>query len=180
MRFETDKCVGVIVDVQERLFTFMQQKERLETNLIILIKGLRVLGVPLLKTQQYTSGLGPTIDSVDDAMGGLQIIEKLSFSCCEEPSFNETLEGKGRKHVILAGIESHVCVLQTALDLVLNGYVPVVVEDCISSRKDSDRTTALLRMQAEGVRLTSYESILLELCRKAGSDAFKEILRLIK
>ncbi len=67
MRFETDKCVGVIVDVQERLFTFMQQKERLETNLIILIKGLRVLGVPLLKTQQYTSGLGPTIDSVDDA-----------------------------------------------------------------------------------------------------------------
>jgi isochorismate hydrolase len=180
MRFEADKCVGVIVDVQERLFTFMQRKERLEKNLIILIKGLKVLGVPLLKTQQYTSGLGPTIDSVDDALGGLPVIEKLSFSCCEEPLFNKALEGVGRKHVILAGIESHVCVLQTALDLVHDGYVPVVVEDCISSRKDSDKTTAILRMQAEGVRLASCESILLELCREAGSEAFKEILRLIK
>jgi len=180
MRFERDKCVGVIVDVQERLYTFMQQKEQLEKNLIVLIKGLRVLGVPLIKTQQYTSGLGPTIDSVDDAMGELPIVEKLSFSCCGEPSFMRALEGAGRKHVILAGIESHVCVLQTALDLLQNGYVPVVVEDCISSRKDSDRATARLRMQAEGVRLSSCESILLELCREAGSDLFKKILPLIK
>lgn len=180
MRFEKDTCVGVVVDVQERLFTSMQHKEQLEKNLIILIKGLGTLGVPLLKTQQYTSGLGPTIDSVDEAMGGLPIIEKLSFSCCEEPSFMEALKEKRRKQVILAGIESHVCVLQTALDLVQGGYVPVVVEDCISSRKDSDRATALLRMQAEGVRLSSYESILLELCREAGSDTFKRILPLIK
>ena len=180
MRFDREACVGVIVDVQERLFAFMQQKELLETNLNILIKGLQVLGIPLLKTQQYTSGLGPTIDSVDDAMGGLPIIEKLSFSCCHEPSFMQALEQVGRKRVILAGIESHVCVLQTSIDLLQAGYVPVVVVDCISSRKDSDKATALLRMQAEGVQLTSYESILLELCREAGSDTFKEILRLIK
>jgi nicotinamidase-related amidase len=180
MRFERERCVGVIVDVQERLFAFMQRRELLETNLIKLIKGMQVLGVPLLKTQQYTSGLGPTVPSVEDALGGLQIIEKLSFSCCDEPSFNTALEKQGRKQVILAGIEAHVCVLQTAVDLVQKGYIPVVVEDCISSRKDSDKATALLRMQAEGVRITSYESILLELCREAGSDAFKEILRLIK
>ena len=180
MRFEREMCVGVVVDVQERLFRSMQHKEQLEKNLIILIRGLEALGVPLLKTQQYTKGLGPTIDSVNEEMGSIPAIEKLSFSCCEEPSFMKALEKVGRKQVILAGIESHVCVLQTALDLAQGAYVPIVVEDCVSSRKGSDMATALSRMQAEGIRITSYESILLELCREAGGDMFKQILGLIK
>ena len=180
MRFEREMCVGVIVDVQERLFRSMQHKEQLEKNLIILIRGLEALGVPLLKTQQYTKGLGPTIDSVNEEMGSIPAIEKLSFSCCEEPSFMKALEKVGRKQVILAGIESHVCVLQTALDLAQGAYVPIVVEDCVSSRKGSDMATALSRMQAEGIRIASYESILLELCREAGGDMFKQILGLIK
>jgi nicotinamidase-related amidase len=180
MRFEREASVGVVVDAQERLFATMQHKERLEANLIILVEGLKALGVPLIKTQQYTSGLGPTIDSVERALGKLPAIEKIAFSCCEEPNFMQALEKEKRRCVILAGIESHVCVLQTALDLLQGGYVPIVVEDCISSRKENDKATALLRMQAEGVRLTSYESILLELCREAGGDRFKQILRLIK
>jgi nicotinamidase-related amidase len=180
MRFDKENCVAVIVDVQERLFATMQHKEQLENNLFVLIKGLLVLDVPLIKTQQYTSGLGPTIESVDGAMGALPAVEKLSFSCCGEPSFMEALEKVGREQVVLAGIESHVCVLQTALDLVQNGYIPMVVQDCVSSRRQSDMAAAFLRMRAEGVRITSYESILLELCREAGGDTFKQILRLIK
>jgi nicotinamidase-related amidase len=180
MRFTRDESVGVVVDVQERLFATMQHKERLEANLIILVGGLKALGIPLVKTQQYTSGLGPTIESVEQTLGELPVVEKLSFSCCEEPTFMKALEREKRRCVIVAGIESHVCVLQTVLDLQQGGYTPIVVEDCISSRKESDKATALLRMQAEGVRLTSYESILLELCREAGGDTFKQILRLIK
>jgi nicotinamidase-related amidase len=180
MRFERDECVGVIVDVQQGLFHYVREHERLEANLITLVRGLRVLGVPLLRTQQYTGGLGPTVGSVDEALGGLPVIEKLSFSCCDVPAFSDALTASGRKYVILAGIEAHVCVLQTAVDLVQAGYTPIVVGDCISSRKESDRDTALLRLQAEGIRLATYESILFELCRQAGNDMFREILRLIK
>lgn len=180
MRIERDESVAVIVDVQENLFHSVREYERLAVNLVILIKGLNVLGVPLLRTQQYTKGLGPTIQPVDEALGAVPVIEKISFSCCDEPSFNDALAATGKKLVVLAGIEAHVCVLQTAVDLLRTGYTPIVVEDCTSSRKENDRRSAMLRMQAEGIRIATYESILLELCRYAGSDVFKEILGLIK
>jgi isochorismate hydrolase len=149
-------------------------------NLVTLIRGLEVLTVPILRTQQYTKGLGPTIGPVDAVLSGVPVIEKISFSCCDEPAFNDALEKTGRKRVILAGIESHVCVLQTAIDLLDAGYTPIVVEDCISSRKENDRHLALVRLQTEGIGLTTYESILFELCRFAGNDRFREILGLIK
>jgi nicotinamidase-related amidase len=180
MRITSDETVAVIVDVQERLFHYVREHERLAVNLVTLIRGLTVLGVPLLRTQQYTSGLGPTVSSVDGALAGVPVIEKISFSCCDEPAFTEALGQTGRKRVILAGIEAHVCVQQTAVDLLDAGYTPVVVEDCISSRKENDRRHALLRLQTEGIRLATYESILFELCRYAGNDRFREILGLIK
>jgi nicotinamidase-related amidase len=180
MRIIRENTAAVIVDVQKRLFHYVQEHEHLAVNLITLIRGLQVIAVPVLRTQQYTRGLGPTVESVEGVLGDVPIIEKISFSCCDEPVFREALQKTGRKQIVLAGIEAHVCILQTALDLGEAGYTPVVVADCISSRKEHDRQTALERMRCEGVSMVTYESLLFELCRYAGNDTFRAILELIK
>jgi nicotinamidase-related amidase len=149
-------------------------------NLVTLIRGLKLLGIPIFRTQQYTKGLGPTTAAVDEALSGVPVIEKISFSCWDEPVFREALSKSGRTQVILAGIEAHVCILQTAVDLAEQGYSPVVVEDCISSRKENDARAALMRLRAEGIWIATYESILFELCRYAGTDDFRKLLGLIK
>jgi nicotinamidase-related amidase len=182
------------VDVQERLFPHMQGRDELETRLLILVRGLKILGVPLLVTQQYTQGLGETIPSLRAALGWASAsgggiaeaplpsspIEKRAFSCCDDPGFSSALAASGRPRVIIAGIEAHVCVLQTALDLQADGYTAVVVADCVSSRRLSDREVALRRMQSEGVLLTTCESILFELARTSAAQSFKAISRLVK
>jgi hypothetical protein len=161
----------------------MAEKEALENNLRILIEGLKILDVPLLLTEQYPKGLGKTIPFLGDALADAAPIEKIEFSCCDNRAFRGQLSGpvfSGRKTVIIAGIESHVCVLQTTVDFIQDGYNAVLVTDCISSRKQSDKETAIRRLQAEGAVLSSYESILFELCRSAGTDLFKSISRLVK
>jgi len=180
MRILKEKSVAVIVDVQERLFPHMHGKEDLEKSIVTLIRGLRVLGVPILVTQQYTKGLGPTITAVQEALGQYNPIEKLAFSCMDEQVFIDALEESGRNTVILAGIETHVCMLQTTLDMVQNGYRPVIVEDCVSSRKAGDKNTAVYRMREEGAVITSCESLLFELLRYAGTDTFRAISKLVR
>lgn len=180
MKFKAEETTAVIVDVQERLFPHMQKKEELEKNLLILIKGLHILEVPVLVTQQYTRGLGATIASIREQIRENDPIEKIAFSCCGEPGFIRSLESTKRKCVVLAGIESHVCVLQTSIDLADKGYSVCVIEDCASSRKGNDKRIAMERMREEGVRLSTYESILFELCYEAGTDRFKAMSRLIK
>ncbi len=180
MRVLKEESVAVIVDVQERLFPHMHDREYLEKSIVTLIQGLRALDVPILVTQQYTKGLGPTIQSVRDALPRYRPIEKLAFSCMDEKTFAEELEQSGKKTVILAGIETHVCVLQTAVDMAHHGYVPVIIEDCISSRKAEDKKTAILRMRDEGVSVSTCESILFELVRYAGTDVFRSISKLVK
>ena len=199
MRILSQEAAGVIIDIQERLFPHMQEREALEGSLLTLIRGLRVLGVPLLVTQQYTKGLGATIPSVQGALGWqvpaaapglpapaapagtpIPCIEKQAFSCYDEPAFSHAFAALGRKRVIVAGIEAHVCVLQTVLDLTAGGCTAVVVADCVSSRRPLDRDTALRRLQAEGAVVTTCESILFELTRLSGTETFRQISRLVK
>lgn len=180
MRIHRENTTGLIIDIQERLFNHIHQNEALKKNVRILIQGLRLLDIPLLVTEQYSKGLGETIPEVKDLIGEFRPIEKITFSCCDESRFLRELNMLNRKYVILAGIEAHVCVLQTVLDLVENGYVPVLVEDCISSRKLNDKTIGIERMRQEGSIITTYESVLLELCRVAGTETFKKISGLIK
>jgi nicotinamidase-related amidase len=180
MRLKMDQCVAVILDVQERLFHYVQDHERLAVNLVTLIRGLKQLGVPVLRTQQYTRGLGPTIRPVDEGLSDVPVLEKMTFSCCGEPAFSSALSATGKKIVVLAGIEAHVCILQTAVDLLDAGYVPVVIEDCISSRKENDKAVAVRRLCEEGAVISTYESILFELCGKAGTETFRAILKLVK
>ncbi len=180
MRISKEESVAVIVDVQERLFPHIHNNQQLEKNIKILIEGLKLLKMPVLLTEQYKKGLGDTIPAVRESLDEVIPVEKISFSCCDESRFLAELNRTGKKFVILAGIEAHVCILQTVLDLVENGYMPVLVEDCISSRKKNDKDIAIERARQEGAIITSYESILLELCRVAGTETFKKISGLIK
>ena len=180
MRILKESATAVIIDIQEKLHPHIHEHEILERNTRILIQGLQALEIPLIVTEQYTKGLGKTISGIGEVLASPGRIEKIAFSCCDVPEFMEAVSQTGKKHIILAGEETHVCVLQTALDLLEAGYSPIVVADCVSSRKPFSKQIALKRMEQEGAVLTTYESILFELLRYAGSDTFKMISRLVK
>jgi len=180
MRILRENSVGLVIDIQERLVPAMEENEVLVENCSKLIQGLQILGLPLLVTQQYTKGLGETIDEIKSLIPDFQYIEKKDFSCLGEPVFAEKLALSGARNVIICGIESHVCVLQTAIDLKEAGYNPVVVFDCVSSRSFDNVDLAAERFRYEGIMMTSMESILFELTRSAGASEFKEISKLVK
>lgn len=180
MRILKEDTIGVFIDIQERLFPHMQDMDQLEQNLITLAAGLKVLEMPFLVTEQYTKGLGFTILPLQMAFGDCTSIEKTAFSCCDEPQFSALLRETGKKNVILCGIETHVCVLQTTIDLTQAGYQPIVIEDCVSSRKFSDKHAAIERMRQEGAIISSLESVLFELTRFSGNETFKAISKLVK
>ncbi len=180
MRIRREDCTGVVVDIQERLFPVMEGKEEVLRRCRMLLEGLKVLDLPILHTEQYPKGLGPTIEPIRQLLEADQPIEKIAFSCCDEPDFLVSLGKTGRKTVIICGIETHVCVLQTVVDLVERGYKPVVVADCVASRNPGDKSVAIERMRMEGAVVTTCESILFELARVAGTDQFKAISRLVK
>jgi hypothetical protein len=169
-----------VIDIQEKLFPHIDKNKNLQANCEILISGLNILNIPLVVSEQYPKGLGPTIKDISRLITDFDPIEKLSFSCCGERRFLELIHEYGKRNIIICGIETHVCVLQTVMDLIERGYHPVIIEDCVSSRKSSDRETALKRMAREGVIITTYESILFELCEVAGTDQFKQISKLVK
>ncbi len=180
MRIDRGNAIGVVIDIQEKLLPHMYEKDKVERNTNILIQGLKQLGVPIIVTEQYKKGLGETVESIAKQVKEFPHLEKISFSCCDNPKFTENLETSTKRAVIIAGIESHVCVLQTAIDLKERGFHAIVVADCISSRTKANKELALIRMQQEGVLITSYESLLFELARKAGTEEFKAISRLVK
>ena len=180
MRIDRDNAIGVVIDIQEKLLPHMFEKDEVVQNTKILIQGLKQLDIPVMVTEQYRKGLGETVDEIAKQIEEFPHYEKITFSCCDDPKFTEHLELSTKRSVIIAGIESHVCVLQTAIDLKQRGFHPYVVTNCTSSRKPEDKQTALIRMQQEGIFLTTYEAILFELARRAGTDEFKAISRLVK
>lgn len=176
MRIERNNTVALVIDYQGKLVPVMHAKETLIHNSGILLAGLKVLGIPMVVTQQYTKGLGMTVQEITDAIESEEYIDKISFTAfdCVKPQIRD------KKFVIVCGMEAHICVQQTVIDLVAAGYVPVVVEDCISSRKANDKKIALKRMRDEGAIVTTYESVLFELLKVAGTEESKKIQRLIK
>lgn len=176
MRILGEEAIALVVDYQEKLVPVMSERESLIDRSQILLQGLKILSIPMIITQQYTKGLGTTVESLVAIVGTEDYVEKISFSAYEQ--VKDKIAGK--KFVIVCGIESHICVLQTVIDLAAAGYVPVVVEDCISSRQKNDKEIALRRMSQEGAIITTSESLLFELLRVAGTDTSKKIQRLIK
>lgn len=179
MRIEREKTVAVCVDYQEKILPAVFEEDQLIQNSVKLLSGLKTLEIPMFLTQQYTKGLGMTIDPICQAAGMEDYLEKLTYSAYSQLS--EVLPSPAEKpYVVVCGIESHVCVLQTALDLKANGYQPYLVADCISSRKRSDYEMALERSKQEGVLLTTYEAILFELQVEAGNFTSKAIQKIVK
>lgn len=175
-----EDAVLVAIDFQEKLMPAMSDPERLSETVVKLAKGICALEIPVLVTQQYTKGLGPTVAPVAEALGDFEPIDKTSFSAMGEPAFVQALTDAGRKTVILMGIEAHICVQQTAIELIERGYDVYVIQDCIASRKESDNLCSQKRMAAAGAVITTYESVLYELLRGAKADGFKAVSAIVK
>jgi nicotinamidase-related amidase len=180
MRIKKEDTIAVVIDVQSKLYPFISENEKLAANTVRLIKGLKAIGIEILVTVQYSKGLGETIEPLQEALGEFRHMEKMSFSCCGDNNFIEAVKKSGKKNVIICGIESHVCVLQTVIDLIEKGYKPVLIEDCVSSRSLNDKKFAVERMRQEGAIISTYESILFELLEVSGTETFKEISKIVK
>lgn len=180
MRITKNNTIGLLIDIQERLFPAMFEKEKLFKNCQTLISGLNELKIRLLVTQQYSKGLGETLPEIKSLINNFNAIEKRDFSCCDEPVFSETIKKSSAKNIIICGIESHVCVLQTAIDLKEMGLNPIVVMDCVSSRSKENIELTKERFRYEGIMMASVESILFELTRSSGTPEFRAISKLVK
>ena len=176
----TDNTVLVVIDFQERLFPVMHDKEKLLRNVVKLIKGVKVLEIPVILTEQYPKGLGPTIPEIKELLPDIKPIEKVCFSCCDEEAFCRSLESLKRQQVLIAGIEAHICVYQTAMALARAGYEVQVVGDCVSSREPENKLVSLFKMGAAGISPTTTEMALFELLKVAKGDKFKQISSIVK
>ncbi len=170
----------VVVDIQERLLPAIFEQERVRGNSLRLVKGAAALRVPVFVTEQYRKGLGPTVPDLAAAIPGFAPMEKLAFSACGAAGFVATLEGKQVSDVILCGIEAHVCVTQTGLDLLDRGFRVFVAADAVSSRTPENYRAGIDRMRAAGAVIGSTEMVLFELLEQAGTAEFKQILWLVK
>lgn len=179
MRILPENTTAIVIDYQERILAAMAEKEALLDKSLLLMKGLRVLDIPMILTTQYAKGLGLNLPEVTEAIGSEEYIDKGTFSIYANDEARAAL-GVDRKNVIVCGIEAHICVLQTIIDLKEAGYQPIIVEDCVSSRSLEDKKYALVRAQQEGAIVTTAEAILYELLQKSGTDTFKQISKLVK
>jgi nicotinamidase-related amidase len=180
MKFVAGKTVLVIIDIQSKLWNVMHEKSSLLENAQKLVKAMRVLSVPIILTEQNPQGLGPTMPELRQFMPEVKAIPKFCFNCCQNSNFEQELKRFNRKQVLLCGIESHICVYQTALDLLSRGYEVQIVADVVSSRIQYNKEVALTRMQSEGAKLTVAEMAVFELLGSADGPLFKEILKVIK
>jgi nicotinamidase-related amidase len=175
-----DTTLMILVDVQGRLAELMHDSEAMLRQQGLLIEALNVLGVPIIWAEQVPDKLGPTNASLSALLTHQQAISKVSFGCCEDPNLWQAIEEQNRQHVILAGIETHVCVWQTAATLLRAGKTVHVIEDAVSSREQANKVVGLKRLYQSGALASSVEMILFELMGHAKHPHFRTISALIK
>jgi nicotinamidase-related amidase len=179
---EAEQCALIVVDMQEKLLPPIWEKERLVRNVQLLIRLAGILKIPALVTTQYAKGLGDTVPAIAEMLPNTQAIDKLMFSCFGSDAFCAMLKrlpGQ-RTTVLLCGMEAHICVMQTALGALREGYMVHVASDAVSSRTQMNWQIGLDRMRAAGTILSSTEMMLYELMRSSGAPAFKELLPYLK
>lgn len=177
---DVQQCCLVVVDVQGKLAQLMHGKEALFKNVQILIQAAKILDIPILWCQQCPAALGPTVAQIAELLTGHEPINKSAFSCCGEEAFNARLNELKRNQVLLCGIETHVCIYQTAVDLLRKGFQVDIPADAVSSRTPDNKQIALQRMAAEGANVSCVEMALFELLRTAEHPKFRQIAKLIK
>ena len=175
-----ENSLALVIDFQTRMIPSINKSDELTKKAAIFIEGCRILGVPMLVTQQYTKGLGETIPEVAAALGEFEPIEKITFSCCGCEEFKEKLRAAGKKNILITGVEAHICVQQTVLDLLDDGYPVFIIADCIGSRYSTDFKFAVKRMGQAGAVFTTLESALFEMMVSADHPKRKEITNLVK
>jgi len=176
---ERDKAALVVIDVQEKLYRLMHRKEALLDRLERMIRGAKALGLPVVWAEQYPEGMGPSLPEIAALLDGPPISKK-TFSLMAHPPLAKAFAATGASQFLLVGIETHVCVYQTARDLLAAGKQVEVVADCVSSRTAEDRQVGLERIAQEGGRVTSVEMALFELLQQAEGPAFKDVLGIVK
>ena len=175
-----DHTALVLIDIQGKLASLMHEPEALYRQLHILVQGAQVLRLPILWLEQYPKGLGPTIPEVADLLSDQEPLAKTCFSAYGLSTFQIQLRESGRRQILLAGIESHICVYQTARDLLDSDYHVEVVADAVSSRTAENKELGLQRMTSAGAQITAVEMCLFELLQEAGTAEFKQIAALVK
>jgi nicotinamidase-related amidase len=180
MLIRSNDSALIVVDIQERLVPAMQAPARTIRNTRLLLTAASKTGVPALLTEQYPKGLGPTVRDIKQAAGDAPILEKMHFACMEDAVFASTFRALGRRQAVLTGMEAHICVVQTAASLVEAGFDVFVVSDATASRTLESERACVDRLSAGGVSIVTTEMVIFEWLGQAGTQAFKEMLPLIK
>lgn len=173
-----ENSIVLVVDIQEKLAPHIQGNEKLIKNINILLEGLKIFNLPTILNEQYPKGLGKTVSSISQQLE-CEANEKLTFSCCKTENIKQTILKSKKNIAIVFGMETHICVAQTCLDLLANNIVPVLVVDCCGSRKSIDHEVAISRLIQAGVIPTTYEALLFELCKCSDNPLFKSIRKLV-
>lgn len=179
MRITAENTMVIAIDYQEKLVPAMADNETLINKTKILLGGCRALQIPLVVTTQYAKGLGNMVENLKTEIENVPIIDKHCFSVWENEKVRSEIP-KGTKNIILCGMESHICVLQSVIDLQEAGYQTIIVADCIASREREDKAYALVRGEKEGSIITTAEAILYEMMADSKHTAFKQISALVK
>ena len=174
------KTALLIIDLQEVILPVINNYQKIIDNTIKLIKGFKILGLQIYFTEQYPKGLGSTHKAIADELSNLKPFDKMSFSCSGASELFNNFKKKNLSQIVICGVESHVCVQQTVLDLIENKFQVNLAADAVSSRKEVDYNTSLDRMRFHGCEITSTEAILFELLNVCGTDQFKAISKIIK
>ncbi len=177
---DTEKCCLVVVDVQGKLAQLMVDKESLFANIEVLIKAAKALEIPIVWCQQNPRALGPTVPQLAELLGGVEPVDKMSFSCCGDAGFIDKLNALQAADVILCGIEAHVCIYQTAMDMLDRDLNVHLIADAVSSRTAANRQIGIRRLTAEGANLSCTEMIIFELLKTAEHPEFRRLCGLIK
>lgn len=170
----------LIIDIQDKLAAIMRHKGQVVNNTLHLIELAKILQIPILLTEQYPKGLGPTLPEIREALPVYAPFEKTAFNCCLEAGFLEKVAALGRKKLLLTGMETHICVLQTGLGLMKEGYSVQVIQDAVCSRTKNNFVTGITYLDRAGAVITGTETVLFQLLQKAGTEAFKVISKRIK
>jgi len=170
----------LVVDIQQKLAPAIHDSERVTANSVRLLEGARLLDIPAFVSEQYVKGLGPSVDAIRAGAVDARFFEKTHFSCAAEPGVVDLLRAAKRPQLILTGTETHVCVLQTAFGLQAAGFEVYLVADAASSRTPENRSAAIERMRAGGIRIVTTEMVLFEWLHQAGTSEFRTLLPLIK
>jgi len=177
----TENSLLLIIDIQEKLLKVQHGKEKIQKNAVILAKAAKILGIPVIVSEQYPQGLGATIAEIKENLSeNTKYHEKKSFSCCTNSAFDVLIKATGRNQIIVCGIEAHVCVHQTVSDLLTSGYEIFLAKDAIGSRKEYECEIGFERMIFNGAIPACTEMILFELMKCSSHENFKQIQELIK